>query len=124
MFLAAMALCIARQHFSLPSEFLAHWTEMCTALGNDDTLNLCTAAHTYFYCPMLEVRLQVIIVIACFSLQVAVAGEGCSPVLNAQREYRNNTLMQSVYFIRGERISPSQGMNKCIVQGLVGIDVA
>src|SRR5947209_14038523 len=116
MFLAALALYIARQHFSLPSEFLAHRTEMRAALGNDHALNLRTAAHTYFYRPMLVVRLQVIIVIASFSLQVAVAGEGCSAMLNAQREHRNNSLMQPMYFIRGERISPSQGMNICIVQ--------
>src|SRR5437588_5160240 len=105
MFLAARVLCIARLHFSLLSEFLAHRTKMRTALGNDHALNLRTAAHTYFYRPMLVVRPQVIVVIACFSLQVAVAGEGCSAMLNAQSEHRNNSLMQLMYFIRCERIS-------------------
>ena len=72
---------------------------MSAALANHYALNWRTAAGTFFYCPMLMIHLQVVIVIASLSLQVAITAKGGSAMLNAAGEHCHNTVMQLLYFI-------------------------
>ena len=83
---------------------------MGAALGNDHALNVSAAALTYFYSSTLVIRLQVLIVIAGFSLQVAIAAKGGSSVLNAPRKHRNNARVQHLYFSACQRAGTAQGV--------------
>ena len=75
---------------------------MSAALANHYALNWRTAAGTFFYCSTLMIYLQVVVVIASLSLQVAIAAKGGSAMLNTAGKHCNNACMQPLYFIDRE----------------------
>ena len=58
---------------------------MRAALTDDDALDRRAAAHARL--SLLVIDSHVIVVVASFSPQIAILAEGCSPVLNTERQY-------------------------------------
>src|SRR5260370_40993412 len=88
----------ARRLFSHRCEFLAAWTKMGTALSDDDAFDRRATAHTRF--SLLVVHTDMAIIITGLPPQIAMFVERRSPTLYAQREYRDDALVQSSYLGR------------------------
>ena len=58
---------------------------MRAALADDNALDRRATARTGF--SLLVIDSNMMIVVASFSPQVAILAEGCSPVLDAKRQY-------------------------------------
>jgi len=58
---------------------------MRAALSNNNTLDRRATAQTRL--SLLVIDMDMIVVVASFSPQVAILTEGCSPVLDTKRQY-------------------------------------
>ncbi len=65
-----------------------------------------------------------VIIITGLPPQIAIFVERCSPVLYAERQYRDNALVQALYLERCERIGAAQGMDRGIEKRLVRVNIA
>src|SRR5260370_34291785 len=107
----------ARRLFSHRCEFLAAWTKMCTALSDDNAFDRRATAHTRF--SLLVVHTDMVIIIAGLPPQIAIFVERCSPMLYAERQYRDDALVQTLYLVRCERICAAQGSHCCMEKSLL-----
>lgn len=65
---------------------------MCAALTDDDALDRRAAAHARL--SLLVIDAHMIVVIASFSPQVAILTERCAPMLDAERQYEDYSLVK------------------------------
>ncbi len=107
--------------FLLRSKPLTGGTEMGATLSDDEALDLRTTAPAWP--ALLFVHIDMIVVVTGLAPEIAVVVEGGSSVLDAQRQYGDNALMERTDLVRRERCAAAQRMVVRVEEGLVRVYV-